>query len=149
MLSKKSVAWLGVGFFLLLDRLLKLLSNTVLSTPHTPTSWFGWLPFHNHGAAFGLPVPSYFVILISAPIILFIGWLLVHKETAAGDRLAYALIFAGAASNLYDRIVYGFTNDYLLLITGVFNLADVLIISGLLLYVWDHKHHEPHNDKQY
>lgn len=142
MINKKSVAWFGVGFFLFLDRLFKFLSTSVFTTPHTPTSWFGWLPFHNHGAAFGLPVPTHLIVLVSLPIVLYIGWLAVQNRARTGDRQIFYLIFAGASSNLYDRLANGYTNDYLLLITGVFNLADVMILFGLLLYITFHQHNE-------
>lgn len=49
--------------------------------------------------------------------------------------IAYCLILTGALSNFYDRIFYQHTVDYLLVFTGVFNLADVMIVMGGILYL--------------
>ena len=43
-------------------------------------------------------------------------------------------VLAGALSNLIDRIVYGHTVDYVLIFTGVINLADVMIVGGFVVY---------------
>ena len=46
----------------------------------------------------------------------------------------YALIFFGALSNLFDRLLYHHTVDYLLIFTAVINLADVMIVGGFVIY---------------
>jgi len=47
-----------------------------------------------------------------------------------------SLATAGALSNLIDRVVYGHTVDYILIFTGIINLADVLIVVGIVGYVY-------------
>jgi len=54
--------------------------------------------------------------------------------------LGLALVFAGGASNLVDRIVRGSAVDFLNvgvgpLRTGIFNVADVAITLGVVLLV--------------
>ena len=49
------------------------------------------------------------------------------------------LVFTGALSNLIDRMVYGYTVDYFLILTGVINLADVMIVAGFVIYFVDRK----------
>ena len=43
------------------------------------------------------------------------------------------LVIAGASSNLIDRVFFGFTIDYLRILTSVINVADIMIISGVLI----------------
>ena len=61
-----------------------------------------------------------------------------------GDRryvignMALIGILLGAISNFLDRIIYGRTVDYLLIFTGVINIADVMIALGFVVY-WMNK----------
>jgi len=49
------------------------------------------------------------------------------------------LVLAGALSNFADRVIYGGVVDYIAVAWGgVFNLADVLIIFGIILMVLPH-----------
>ena len=61
------------------------------------------------------------------------------------QRLAFAglaLVFAGGASNLIDRLTRdGLVTDFLLLRcgplqTGVFNVADMVVMLGLTMFLW-------------
>jgi signal peptidase II len=48
----------------------------------------------------------------------------------------YFLIFLGASSNLLDRIKYGFVIDYINLgPLFIFNLADLMILIGVLIFI--------------
>jgi signal peptidase II len=57
--------------------------------------------------------------------------------------LGASLVFAGGASNLLDRLLYdGYVVDFInvgvgLLRTGIFNLADMVIMAGTLLMLVD------------
>ena len=72
-------------------------------------------------------------------------FLLGNKKALNGSKgtvrsLSANLIAAGAASNLKDRIKYGYVVDYFRLpvkkIRNVyFNLGDLMIVSGSLLYI--------------
>jgi len=83
-------------------------------------------------------------------VTLFTGWLLTsfmlgNKKALNGSEgavrsLSANLIAAGAASNLKDRIKNGYVVDYFSLpfkkIRNLyFNLGDVMILSGSLLYI--------------
>lgn len=63
-----------------------------------------------------------------------------HGREGAVKSVSANLIAAGAASNLRDRIKYGYVVDYFSLpvkkIRNVyFNLGDLMILSGSLLYI--------------
>jgi signal peptidase II len=127
----------SVGFFIL-DRLLKQLFLGFLRTDSWEflSGWFSLGFYKNYGIAFGLLLPQPLIICLSALILVFIAWLIIGILIKKELMLAVALIFilAGAVSNLWDRIVYGFVIDYFNF-SGltVFNLADCLISMGVLI----------------
>lgn len=101
----------------------------------------------NPGAFLGLgggwSRPVRFVVF--ALVVLFgLGgmlWYLIKKENSRLNLFAYSFILAGGCGNLWDRVVHekGHVVDFMLievwgpLRTGVFNLADVAIVVGVLL----------------
>jgi len=49
--------------------------------------------------------------------------------------LGLTLTIFGAISNLLDRIFYQNTVDYLQVYISVFNIADILIVTGIGIYL--------------
>lgn len=100
----------------------------------------GWLYVahqRNPGVSFGmladLPTP-WGTILLSAfklvAIVLLVRWMATLSSRA--ERTAVALIIAGAAGNLGDRVVNGSVTDFIFVafFPFVFNLADAAITVG-------------------
>ncbi len=89
----------------------------------------------NWGLAFDIPFRREFILLIS----LVIGYFLVDmiiKNVKAHPKIAFssALILIGAVGNVFDRIFYGFTVDYLIFFgRSALNLSDLLIVLGVVL----------------
>jgi signal peptidase II len=99
----------------------------------------------NYGVAFDVPLPRWFVITVSVLVIVWMARL--AYKTAHRQRLAFVSIIFGAAANLFDRLINGFTTDYLFLPFGaVINVADILIILGVVVYFWQ-KHPQNSVDK--
>lgn len=102
--------------------------------------WLGWELFLNSGIAFSLPFPNWLIILITPVLLLLlIAWAKEPFGDAQGkkkrNKLFYfgvALIVSGAVSNFVDRVLWGATIDYLRVLTGVVNLADVWIVVGAI-----------------
>ncbi len=94
----------------------------------------GWEYFENPGIAFGIPLPQFIVIPLSIVIILA-GIIFLKKENIHKTQiLGCSLLIAGAISNLYDRMMYGITIDYIRIFTSIFNLADsAIVLGGILL----------------
>jgi len=132
------------GLFLLLDQLLKYFAR--LNPDYTYylwKPWLGWEYFANTGIAFSLPIPNWLVVF-STPFILLalILWLIkTYKKSFANCYLlsAICLIIAGALSNYLDRVMFGVTIDYLRILTSIINLADVMIVLGVLLLIIKNK----------
>ncbi len=134
----------GSGFFVGLDQTCKYLSLHAWNEPNLINHWLGWRPFLNPGIAFSLPLPNWLIISLSVPIIsllfsLFLKhWRLAHISVSHPVSSLYlwaiALLCGGALSNLFDRIVYHHTVDYIMIFTSIFNIADLLILLGGVLY---------------
>ncbi|MBT4120877.1 MAG: signal peptidase II [Candidatus Magasanikbacteria bacterium] len=120
------------GFFLFLDQVLKYFarSNSEFSF-YVWKNWLGWEYFENAGIAFSIPFPGWLVVLLTPIVLLLVFvWIGKMKNKNHWVYLATFLIFSGAISNFIDRILFGFTIDYLRLFTGVINIADVVIVVG-------------------
>jgi len=55
--------------------------------------------------------------------------------------IAWCFVIGGGIGNLYDRIVHGSVTDFLhldlgLFQTGIFNMADVSIMTGMFIIIW-------------
>lgn len=139
--------WLSVSLPLyILDQLTKALVVSHISPdemiPVIP-GFFNLVQVHNTGAAFGMLRDNnlFFIILsCSALIILAIlGWKGVFVD--GPSRWASALLVAGVAGNLTDRLLHGHVVDFLDFILPVygrwpaFNVADSCICIAAGLFV--------------
>ncbi len=91
-----------------------------------------------------LPAHVRFVLLVvpTGVVLFWCAFMLLGRHSVRlSDAVAWALVFAGGASNLADRIWRGgLVVDFLNvgmgpLRTGIFNVADVAITAGVLLLV--------------
>jgi len=88
----------------------------------------------NKGTAFGLfsTHPRFFFFLCLGAVIFLFYYLFLKKKKEMGLQFPLALILAGAAGNLLDRLRLGFVIDFLdFRIWPVFNFADVFICTGI------------------
>jgi signal peptidase II len=136
--KKISVVIVFSAVFFILDRLLKQVFIGFFRTDswEVLNGWFSLGFYKNYGIAFGILLPQPIIIPFSLIILVLIVWLIVKTLRKKDFILSLSLIFilAGAVSNLWDRIIYGFVIDYINFIgLNVFNLADCLIFIGVLL----------------
>jgi signal peptidase II len=103
---------------ILIDQALKYFSNETICNPNI---------------AWGIPiVPAIFyfiwIIIIAILILIFL------KTEKYYQKIFLIFIFAGALSNMIDRIKFGCVVDYIdLKIFPIFNLADTYITVGILI----------------
>ena len=109
--------------------------------------FFQFVYAENPGAFLGLggewSRPVRFVVFAVVVLIGLGGmlWYLIKKEDSRLNLFAYSFILAGGCGNLWDRVAHdrGHVVDFMLidvwgpLRTGVFNVADVAIVIGVLL----------------
>lgn len=139
-----------IGLFIalaLVDGVLKYFAIThPLNAQTSPLSPFLALTFHqNPGITFDLAVPFTFLIPITIAILFGLAYQ-ERKLRATQPRVALGIVavFVGAVDNLIDRMVNGFTTDYIMVLnTSVINLADVLIVLGAII-ILVYYHTNPH-----
>ena len=110
------------------------------------SNFFKMTYVRNTGAAWSIMDDrGYIVQIISIMIILGIIWYLYkNKPENKVEIIAYGLILGGAIGNLLDRVIHGYVIDFISIkILGynypIFNLADIFIVSGviiLMIYTW-------------
>jgi signal peptidase II len=104
------------------------LFNPILQIIYTP----------NYNIAFSLPLPYVIVIVIVIVALLFLSFLWVQNLKSGNLKLLFAisLVITGALSNLVDRFALGYVVDYVNIhIWPIFNLADCLIVAGVVIYI--------------
>lgn len=82
--------------------------------------------FANFGISFGINFGGVQIVVVA---ILFL-FLLVRKNESG---LGWSMMLFGALSNLFNRLIYGSVWDYLSVGPLFFNLADMMIVSGMML----------------
>lgn len=134
-----------------IDQSSKLWASTYLNN-YPVESYFGdilRLGYHeNVGAFLGLGNHlseqmrfMLFVVLVGGILFILLMYLIFSLKQKALSILALSLIFSGGLSNFYDRIANnGAVVDFLnigigSLRTGIFNVADIAIMLGVLLLV--------------
>lgn len=125
-----------LGITVILDEWLKwfALKNLPEETSLVEPSLLNFAVHKNFGLAFDLPFRLEFVIVISV----LIGLVLLHtawKSKTDRPEISFACltIIFGALGNLYDRINYGFTVDYMIFLgRSAINFSDLVIILGIL-----------------
>lgn len=120
-----------VIIFIGIDQLVKHLVFTQTVLPK------GITQFRNYHFAFSLLVPSWAMFLIYAIIltIALINFKKSFQRTNFFGLTAWSLLFAGAVSNIGERIIFGYVRDYIVIFNGIFNLADFFIIVGIIWLV--------------
>ena len=129
-LKNAGVFWkFGVFLFALLvviDQLSKYLAHNI---------------FQNPVFAFSLPLPVWLIYVIYLLVVAGMVYYLLnnYQSLTVSAKAAWVFIFAGAASNIGERIVLGYVRDFIYITfykwTGVYNLADGYIIVGIILLI--------------
>lgn len=77
-------------------------------------------------------------VVKSLAVVFGVGLFIVRRKISTHvERLGVALVLAGAAGNLIDRIRLGYVVDFLQVpYWPVFNVADISIVAGMVLLWW-------------
>ena len=129
---KRGVGWVAVFFLLILvDQVLKGLAKDT---------------FLNQNFAFSLPLPAWLMYAVYAGVLCVSGNYLIkhHRQLSLWQQAGWLLIWAGAFSNIGERIVLGHVRDFIYItlfgLTGIYNLADGYILLGIaVLFFKDRK----------
>ncbi len=140
--TKKMPLKILIGiFFIALDRFLKFLAiEGFFNGQQGIFNDFFKLNFAgNYNIAFSLPLAGWWlnVIIILLVFALIYNLLYYAEKNDYTKSYLLFLITLGAISNLFDRLKHGFVIDYFdLKYFTIFNLADVMIVGGVIALVW-------------
>lgn len=90
-----------------------------------------------------LPNMVRFIFLSLFPLAILgfgLGYLFTKKNLSKSMLLGFAFVIGGGIGNLYDRLVYGSVTDFMhidfvIFQTGIFNMADVSIMTGMAIVI--------------
>ncbi len=118
----------------------RLIGIVLLQTPLETLQGFGGflVVVKNYNAAFSVNWPVWIFWPLVILIISYIIWqAFVLWQKKNPEFFIWGLIAIGAINNLIDRLQYGAVIDYLRVgWWPVFNLADSMIVIGVILLVW-------------
>lgn len=140
---KKTFSISIIGF--LIDRISKVIvsNNCLLYEKNKIIDNFFYITYvKNDGAAWSiLEGNRTFLILISIFAIIFILKCIFKEENINKfESISYGVLLGGIIGNLFDRVFYGYVIDFFdfkffSYSYPVFNIADILIVVGVLIMV--------------
>ena len=133
-----------VALVVFLDRITKHWAMRALSQPVVAVEGvLRWRYCENTGAAFSALSGSGTAVLVLSAVLLavLVAYLLFRPRIPWAAQLCLWVVVAGGASNLFDRLAWGFVVDFIepmFVSFAVFNVADcflVLVVLGAALGV--------------
>ena len=91
-------------------------------------------------------------VALSGIALTYLAWRLWTQPMSGWQRAGVALFVVGGALNWWDRITQGYVVDFMVvkvgrISTGVFNVADMALLSGALVFVaaeaWNWRRADP------
>jgi signal peptidase II len=126
--------------FVIFDRYLKFVAMYSLQENKEFIGGIAEFTFiKNKSLAFSIPLFNNGTISVLTFLVLVgLSYVIVFKSRRLSKMRLFCLllIFAGAISNLYDRVAFGYVVDYLsIAYFSVLNIADILITSGVFVLI--------------
>lgn len=153
-LSKKHQFILGIALpLIVLDQLTKIWAISAFKNQEAIIYFADFFRFEyaeNTGAFLSLgsqlsPMNRILILNVAVSLFLvYVAYVLLKKKLLFGHLLAFTLLLAGGVGNLIDRIFRGVVIDFMnmgigSLRTGIFNVADMAIMAGLVLMILPEK----------
>lgn len=143
--------------FLIIDQITKILVIKILplsGSIEIIKNFFYIIPTNNTGAAFSILIGQrIFLILITIAILAFlIQYIKKNKIERKIDIISFSFIIGGSLGNLIDRIIRGSVIDFISLKLGnynfpIFNIADTLIVVGVIILLLGAKGGNKHDNR--
>ncbi|MCD4762365.1 signal peptidase II [bacterium] len=139
-MHKKMANWFCLAvFFIAIDRFFKILALKGIEA-NIIGDFFRFSLAKNYYIAFSLPITGIMLNILIIIIILLLGFIIINlaKKDDLINVVLLTILEFGAISNLFDRFKYGYVVDYFDLdYFTVFNLADIMIVCGALILVYN------------
>lgn len=133
--------FLLIPFLVFIDLFTKYLSNIYLQDKINVIWNFFYLKFiYNYWIAFSIPITWIILKIITIIIITILVYYYITQEKKKNNKLIdywFVLVISWALWNWYERIFNWKVIDFLAINNfSIFNLADVYITLGVLLYLY-------------
>jgi len=128
-LVKKIFLIIPIIFFII-DRLIKYFAPSI----NLEGGFVNIALYKNFAGAFSLPITGlvYNILGIVLIFIFIYLYILSFSKNKNIQLVAYLFIIMGGASNVFDRISFGYVIDYVQVLgRSFFNIADVMLIVGV------------------
>lgn len=145
-INRGNYFWCAFVFFVLifLDQVTKYFAfhTNFFATLNLFWPLVGKQNFLNSNFAFSLPLPGWLMYLIYFCVFsLMLVYVVNHfKIFSSKQFVAWTFVFAGAISNIGERILFGSVRDFIYIYHGIFNVADFYIFFGIMLLLIKNKH---------
>lgn len=135
--SFKKIVFFAVGLEIL-DIVFKYLAITRLSEGSRVSFPLGLGLHKNPGIAFDIEIPLTLIIFLTLIVVLLlIRFAINHYSRTPKISASAIMVIIGALGNAVDRIINGFTTDYLILFRlSAINFSDILILAGVVVLLW-------------
>ncbi len=126
------------GLIVLLDWVLKAYAIKRLPQTGSRGRLVDFILHKNPGIAFDIPISLWIIAPLTVIVCIWLLWIShKHWQTKRAVSTSANVVVIGAIGNLADRLINGFTTDYILLFgRSAINLADILIVAGILALLW-------------
>ncbi len=127
----------GIFTIAIVDAIIKIFANKWL--PDSGSYWFiDFFLYKNKGIAFSINIPMFIIVAISIILILILIFFTIKKYWTESQKAVGAIaITLGAINNLIDRLIHGYTTDYIIFFQkSAINLSDILIVFGVLMILY-------------
>ncbi len=117
---------------------IKIIGNNFILTKVENTG-----AFLGMGSKFNPAIRDFLFLWFPALLILLaIIWVFLKKDINISLLIALSFIIGGGFGNIFDRIIYGSVTDFFhidlgIFKTGIFNLADVSVMIGMVILLID------------
>ncbi len=142
-MSKKT--FILASIILIIDQVLKSVMEIYIPLNTSKViikNIFSLTVVHNTGGAWSIfsNLNYIFIIISIIALIILIRFMFSFKNNMR-NKVAFASLFGGIASNLSDRLFLGYVRDYIDIYIfnydyPIFNIADVAIVVGVILLIY-------------
>lgn len=137
--------WSTVFLLFCIDFASKTLAKSFLESKDIML-WDPFLSFHlafNKGIAFSFPIPYWAQIIFTLAFlsIFLYWWHRYFSDLHTLEKWGSVIVFAGALGNFWERVIHQEVTDFILVMYPpyafpVFNIADICIVGGMILWAW-------------
>lgn len=133
----KKIFLISPAIFFIADRIIKYFAPSI--SVEGGFVKFGF--YKNYAGAFSLPIAGNLYDIAGIILLIFFIYLFFKEFIAPRANCllptAYCFILLGGLSNMFDRLAFGYTIDYVNFMNfSFFNIADAMLLAGIFILLF-------------